>query len=209
MVTAETFTSGFLPRTIAQFQSRFSAVQFDVRVATTSMLVERIVAGDAEFGIAYNAPPNLALGRVGLATTQMAALMRPGHPLAGSTTPLGLADIGPYPVALPAEYSASRILLDTTAERLGIRLFSSIESDSVQLRLNIAMGSDTIVLVGLVAAMRWLDEGLLVARKLRDRPLNHGRVELLTLKGRQLPVAAQAFGTALQAEFDASPSLPA
>jgi len=205
IVTAETFTNGYLPQTIAAFQKRFRGTTFDVRVTTTSAVVEAILAGNAEFGIAYNAPPNPALNARALARTELAALMRPDHPLASHRHSIALSDLGTFPVALPAEASSSRMLLDATAERVGVKLNTFLNTESVQLRLHVASKSDVVVLVGVIAARAWLQEGTLVALPMKDRPLTGGRVELLTLKGRRLPPVAETFGSMLEAEFDTHP----
>lgn len=196
--TAESFTSGFLPKAMAEIQSRYPAVEFDVKVTNTGQVVESVLQSQADFGVAYNVPANINIASKVLVRSQMGVFVRPGHPLLLGRKAISLADIGNFPVALPATFSSSRMLIDSAADALNIQLRSGLTTDSVQLRLNVAVNSNLVVLVGRVAALRWLDDHSLVELELRDKKLSDGRVELLTLKGRRLSAAAQAFETALE-----------
>lgn len=193
----DSFTDQVVPSCLEAFRARHPDISFEVLVGTTSRILKLVRERRAEFGIGYNLPPESDI-RIDVSLPErIVALMRPDHRLAGREQ-LTTTDLADVKLSLPRPGSGNRLLIDAAAKYRGVVLKPAVESDSVPLRVSLAASSDIVALLAEIAAVRALASGALIAVPLRDRRLNDGRIELFSMTGRPLTVAAEAFSHLIQ-----------
>jgi DNA-binding transcriptional LysR family regulator len=120
------------------------------------------------------------------------ALLPPGHALARARS-LTLARMARYPLALPPPETTVRQMVDVACSRQGLRLDPVLVSGHARTLLHFVASGGGLSVGSEVAARHLVAAGELVARPIGDQGMDLRDIEVQTLAGRSLPVAAQAF----------------
>ena len=120
------------------------------------------------------------------------ALLPPGHPLtsAGSAT---LAQMAEYPLALPPPETTVRQMIDIVCSRQGLQLDAVLISNHAKTVVNFVQLGGGLSVASEIAVRHLVAEGAIVALPISDPGMDLRDIEIQTLAGRSLPVAAQAF----------------
>jgi len=196
----ESLVQHLLPRTIAQFHQRHPGVTFDVTIDGTDRIITAVREGRTDIGLTFYQPVGNELTTVFRVREPLLAVMSADHPLARRPR-ISLADSVPYPAALPMRHTGSRILIDIACKAAGIHLEPTLETNSIQLRIRFVHASLGITFLSRLSAWDGLRAGDLVAVPLRDRIVNSGTIDAITLSSRHIPIAAEEFLHALQREL--------
>ncbi|MBM6581189.1 LysR family transcriptional regulator [Microvirga sp. BT689] len=188
----ESFMNMVLPDCIRTFRHQYPGVNTVVRIGTTNGVVEDVKDGAVDFGLAYNPELDTDMKISYSLPERIVAVMPYSHPLA-SREQLSISDLVDIPLALPLPQSATGDLIFRTARRSGVKLRAALESNSVQIRLNMAVHADLIALLAHISAADAIRSGAVKALPFRERSLNQGRITMFSLPGRRLSVAADAF----------------
>jgi DNA-binding transcriptional LysR family regulator len=127
-------------------------------------------------------------------------VMSSQHPLAGRPR-VSMADCAAYPIALPMGNTGSGTLIDLACKAAGVHIKPVLQVNSIPLRLAFLRDNNGITFLPRLSAWDSLRTGALAGVALRDRLVNTGTIDAVTHISRQLPVAAEEFLRAVQAEL--------
>nr|WP_249137655.1 LysR family transcriptional regulator [Bradyrhizobium canariense] len=193
LAVIEPFASSVLPDCIARFRGTYPGIVFDVRVGNTRQVTTLVKEGISELGIAYNAPREAGIALRASTRQPLVAMVNPQHKLASAST-LKLKDVAAWPLILPPGGSPTRLLIEEAARRSNTQIERILlESDSVALRLAVALRTDGIAVLAQLSGENDRNAGVLRMLPISDAMLSDGRLELLAADGRVLTHATQQF----------------
>jgi LysR family carnitine catabolism transcriptional activator len=179
-----------VPRYIRRFCAQYPGVKVNLYDVSQEEVLERVRAGDVDFGIGTDAGVRHDLGIRPLITDTFIAVLPPGHPMCGKRE-LTWKDFVGVPVIGPPAGNPVREQLDFALAREGITLTRSFE---VALPLTIVgMVEGGLGVAVLTTAVSKLAEALgLTVRKI-TKPVIKREMSLLFHADRSLSPAAQNF----------------
>lgn len=203
LVSTEGYAFGFVPSLIASFRREYTGIRFSLDAASQHDIPRRIRAGEADIGLTLSLTSERDI-RVELRTpAPVMAVLAPRHPLAAKRT-LSLAQLAPYPLALPDRASTLRQLLEISCSRQQLVYEPAFTSRHMDALITFAAESDGVAFSGELAIRARLRRGEIVCAPLRDREMNERHFEVQTLAGRPLPEACKAFIAHIKKEISAS-----
>jgi DNA-binding transcriptional LysR family regulator len=139
-----------LPQVLVQFSKEFPLVEVELRQGNPQLVVEMLLRGEADVGIATEAID----GRAGLRTFpcftwEHVAIVPRGHPLEALKTP-SLKDLAAYPIITYTPEFTGRSNIDAAFEAAGIHpdiRLAAVDADVIKTYVRLGMG------VGIVAEM--------------------------------------------------------
>lgn len=200
LITTEGYAFGFAPALIASFRREYAGIRFSLETGSQHDIPRRIRDGDADIGLTLSLTSERDI-RVELRSpAPVMAVLAPGHPLAGKRS-LSLAQLAPYPLALPDRASTLRQLLEISCSRQQLPYEPAFASHHLDALISFAAESDAVAFCGELAIRARVRRGEVVCVPLRDREMNERHFEVQTLAGRPLPEACKAFITHLKKEI--------
>jgi DNA-binding transcriptional LysR family regulator len=190
---SQALAHGFLPSVVTEFQRTYPLIVFEVSVCDHERAMQMLAAYEVEIVLVFRPPflPNFqALATI---KQRLVAVMSSDHPLAASKN-LRLSDCAPYPLALPEPSIGGRQLLEEVADRGGVRLHPTIQSNSFEFLRGCVAESQALSFQITVGALPDdLAKYSLVARDIDPRDLPESHLALGQLRGRHLSIAAAMF----------------
>lgn len=181
-----------VPTAIAAFRRDHPGIAFTVAVGGSSEVVQAVKDAEADIGVVF--------GRIGMpdlvvkasAPEPLCAVMRKDHPLA--TLPeVTMRQTLKWPTAIPLTRGGSGALLDAALAADGLRMTPVLESNSIDLLRRFALGGGGITfLPRLMVAGEGRDSELAVVPVV-DAAMGGGCIDVLTRRGRALPLAVEEF----------------
>ena len=197
----EALVPHLLPHAVSRFSERYPGIRFEVTIDGSDQVVAAVREGRTDIGLAFYPPAEAELETAFKMREPLVATMSAGHPLADQPK-VSLADCAAYPVALPMKNTGSRILIDVACKSAGIHIAPTLETNSIQLRVEFVKVNHGITFLSRLSAWDSLHAGQLAAVPLRDRLVNNATIDAITHSARQLPLAAEEFLRFLQGEFE-------
>jgi DNA-binding transcriptional LysR family regulator len=200
IASSQALLSYFLPEQIAAYRSAHPAVTFGVQLRDRTAAEKALVDLSADLALVFEAVNLADLHILQTIRQPVYALMREDHPLACRES-LRLHDCLDFPVALPTAPIGIRNLLETAVRRTSLKLQPVIESDSFEYLRHHALAENIItfqIAIGLPLNQPY---GGLVSRKIDERDVPPGVLQLCQLRGRTLPVAAARFANQILSVF--------
>jgi DNA-binding transcriptional LysR family regulator len=192
LVSTEGYAYDFIPSLIASFRESYAGIRFSLDVCSQQDVPRRVRDGEADIGLTLSLTSERDI-RVEMRTpAPVLAVLARGHPLAGKRT-LSLAQVAPYPLALPDRDSTLRQLFDISSSRQQLRCESVFVSRHIDALISFASAGGGVAFCGELPIRGRLKAGNVVAIPLRDREMNERHFEVQTLAGRILPDACKAF----------------
>jgi len=192
LASAEGFAIDFLPRVIADFQQKYPAIQFQVYVGPPASLSRQVREGNADIGIAFSRMPQPDIKVEHQQPAPVMAVMRHDHPL-GEFKQVSLAQLLPYPIALPGPDTTLRQLFDIACSHQQLLFEPVLTSNYVETILNFVVYSGGVSISGEISVRYRIASGEMIMRPIRDRGLNGRQIEVQTLIGRTLPEVVKIF----------------
>ncbi|MGG5819470.1 LysR family transcriptional regulator [Falsiroseomonas sp. HW251] len=197
-----------VPTAIADFRADHPGIAFAVVVAGSSQVLDAVREAEADIGIAFgcSAVPELQVrGRI---AEPLCAVMRADHPLA--TLPsVTVRQTLQWPIGIPLTGGGTCTLLNAALAAAGLRLTPALETNSIDLLRRFALnGKGITFLPRLMVAGEAPNRDLAVV-PVEDSPMPQGHVEIVTLRGRALPLAAEEFAGYLLRRLDQAVKAPA
>lgn len=194
---AHGFAAQALPPKFAAFQAEHPSVRFNLTILDAGLVTERVRSAQADIGITYSHAAEKDIAVIFARPAEIIAVMRPGHPLAGSgaqrVTPLLLTQLSAYPLALPESGSALRRVLDMASSLYNTTLSPAFTSNHPEAVYHYLLTGDAVTLCARLTAAEHLASGRLACRPVDDALLNGGQIQVQTHVSRPLPDAAQRF----------------
>ena len=184
IATSDAFANELVPQACAAFQRQHPGVRFEVTMVPTLQVSARVLAGDADIGLRFSMSPLQNIAVVYRQSAPVLAVLRPDHPL-----------------ALPPAETTIRQMIDLACSRQGLQLDAVLTTNHAKTLLNFVLHSGGVTVSSEVGVRHMLAAGLLVAKPLSDAGMDLRDIEVQTLAGRQLPVAATAFLELLVAQL--------
>ncbi len=186
------FAIEFLPRTAAEFQRRFPGIQFHLQVAGPAEVTAAVLRGDADIGLTYSRAAERGIHVAHRQSTPVLAVVRPDHPLAGRHR-VTLAQLHPYPVALPDRDSTVRQLFDIGCSHEGLVFEPVFTSGSFEALGHFVLHAGAVSIAGEITVRHRIRRGELRGIPIRAQGMDGRTVELQTLTGRTLPEGVRGF----------------
>ena len=192
LATSDAFANELVPQLCARFRQAHAGISFEVQVLPTADVPAAVRGGEADIGLCFSRAPEKDIAVAWRQRAPVLALLPPGHALARARR-LTLARMAPYPLALPPPETAVRQMLDIACSRQGLRLDPVLVSGHARTLLHFVASGGGLSVGSEVAARHLVAAGKLLALPMADQGMDLRDIEVQTLAGRSLPVAAQAF----------------
>jgi DNA-binding transcriptional LysR family regulator len=190
--TIEGLVDSVVALTIAKFNSRYPEIHFEVDVASTDRIMEAIVAGDADIGIALNAPRRAEVSVCCNWQEPLHAIVAPSHTLSDRKS-ISLQELACYPAALPDRTFGVRRQIDAMLEQADLQPTILVVTNSILTTVCVARRGVAYTLMPLFVVERDIDAGTLLAIPLTDGGLELSRIEICVHRNRRLSLAAREF----------------
>lgn len=203
IATSSGFALEFLPNVIAEFQQQYPGVHFQVKIARPAAVTTTILSGDADIGLTYSRAAERDIYVAHQQTAPVMVIMRPDHPLAGHHG-LKLAQLQPYPLALPDRDNTVRQLFDVCCSRHQLVFEPAIVTDSFEALISYVLRGSALSIAGEVTVRHRMQRGELAGLLLQEHGMADRSIEVQTLMGRTLPEAVRVFLDTLRQQLGAS-----
>jgi DNA-binding transcriptional LysR family regulator len=181
-----------VPSAIADFRRDHPGIAFSVVVAGSAQVLQAVKEGETDIGVAFgrSAVPELQVkGRV---AEPLCAVMRADHPLA--TLPrVTVKQTLQWPIGVPLTGGGTTALLNAALAAGGMRLTPALETNSIDLLRRFALAGDGITFLARLMVASDSPDRRLAVIPVDDAAMAQSHVEVVTLRGRTLPLAAEAF----------------
>ncbi|WP_417672062.1 LysR family transcriptional regulator [Roseibium sp.] len=185
----------FMPRHIASYRAEHPGVTFAVNVRDRDAAEDDLRSYRCDLALVFE-PTHLSDFDVILSVEQpVYAVMARSHPLAQKRE-LRLRDCLRFPSVVPPPAIGIRYLLDLAVGRMTQKLSSTIEADSFEFMRHYVKNEMAVGFQFPVGLNIGKDDSL-AFRPLLKRDVAYGRLSLLQMKGRTLPVASARFANQL------------
>lgn len=192
IASIEGLASYLLPHVISQYREKHHGIHFELMVATSTEVTQRVCEGLADIGLTISPAPAKNIKVEKRIKAPIHAVMSTTHPLA-SKQHVSLSQLSNYPLALPTENSTIRQLCNVSCSRQGLLIEPVLVSNYVTTLVHFAACKGGVTLIGDVS-VRHLSEGTaLVSLPIRDREMSGRTIEVQTLAGRTLPKGVADF----------------
>lgn len=181
----------FLYPALSEFSAAHPSVSFEVMVASSDQLVQRLIEDEADIVVAFNP----ILHRSVLSLAEIAdALVLAAHPddAVAQRQSVRIADVGEMKLALPDRTFGLRRLVDDIAAATGIELKPALVTNSIESLRSYARAGMGVSMLTRCATRRDAAEGRLVIVPLQGRNLRKACLKICVRKGRSLSPAARA-----------------
>ena len=202
LATSDAFANELVTELCARFQQTHAGIGFDVQVLPTAEVPAAVRSGAADIGLCFSRAPEKDIQVAWRQGAPVVALLPPGHALARSRS-VTLARMASYPLALPPAQATVRQMLDIACSRQDLRLVPVLVSNHARTLLHFVANGGGLSVGSEVAARHLVAAGRVLIKPLADQGMDLRDVEVQTLAGRSLPVAAQAFLALLCARLPA------
>ena len=192
LATSDAFANELVPRLCVEFQRTHAGIQFSVIALPTAQVPDAVRSGAADIGLCFSRSPHKDIEVAYRQTAPVLALLPPGHPLAGAGS-VTLAQMAAYPLALPPAETTVRQMIDIVCSRQGLQLDAVLISNHAKMVVNFVLLGGGLSVASEIAVRHLVAEGAIVALPISDPGMDLRDIEIQTLAGRSLPVAAQAF----------------
>lgn len=186
------FAIEFLPKAMAQFREQHPGMQFHLRVAAPAAVTQAVLNTEADIGLTYSRTAERDIEVQHRQVSPVIAIMRPDHPLARHAS-VTLAQMHPYPVALPERDNTVRQLFDIGCSQRQLVFDPVLVSNHFETLTHFVLHAGGMSISGEVTVRERVRRGELHAVLIRERSMNGRAIELQTLAGRTLPEGVRAF----------------
>lgn len=187
----EGFAEDFLPAEIARFRAEHPAARVHLTVTDPAAASAAVAHGSADVALTFSLAPAPGVRVEHSSAEPIVALVPAGHPLAGLDQ-VALADLQEHPLALMAEGSTLRELVDLCCAAEGLHLEPVLTSTSSAALTALARRTGAVTLTGLLSSRHLVRDGF------RTVPLSHPELrrrnlQVQTMARRTLPPPVDAF----------------
>ncbi len=195
----ESVTESLLPRAIVEYQKEHPGVSFQVMVDAPKASLDALARDEVDLIVSHQAQDRSIVSILAAHQHPLCALVAPDHPLAQRREAF-LAELAPFPLAMPPRTRASRTVLDRAIAESNLSLRPTLESDSIEFLKSYSRKGQAVCF-GFFLSLRD-DSSELSTIDLRDPACQRGRMFLATRRGRELPIAAASFAERLKERLE-------
>ncbi len=187
--SAESAAIGMLPKLLGAIRAEFSGIRFTLAVDAPAVLQADLLEDRVDLILTHETPNHYDIAIITATRMPFCALMRAGHPLAGSATLL-MADCEAFPVVLAHENFAARALVDAAMSDAALKLQPVLITNMFEVMKKFVAITDAISFQFHAAPFTDATLEGLVAIPLADPQLAQAQLTLAVRRGRSLPRGA-------------------
>lgn len=186
----------FLPQQIHEYQAQHPGVSFKINPCDIETALVQVTDMQADMAMVFEPMLRREFEVIDSIQQEVVVLFAKDHPLAKSRDSVRLSECLQYQLALPADVTGVRSLLERAVQRSQQSMMIAIESEDSQFLLNTTRLGELITFdIPLGLSRKSLEKKNLSWRKIDRNDINHGRLYLGQLKNRNLSVAAFKFAS--------------
>ncbi|EMR47544.1 LysR family transcriptional regulator [Pseudomonas putida LS46] len=192
IATSEAYIEGLMDEVVTDFCVRYPRIEVGVNAFPVNDVVNEVVDGRADLGVAFNPPAHPHINHLVSASRPVNVIVNPQHPLALRGTDVTVEDVVKYPVATPPSSFGLGQIVKMLEYAEGLQLNIQLRTNSLVALKQFAKKGEGITFFGKYAVMRELKCGELVALPMRHSLFQTCKVCLIARSGRPLgPAAAE------------------
>lgn len=195
--SVEGMVSDFVYPVLSEFSKAHPAVTFDLMMASSDSLLDRLLDDDADLIVAFNLPAHRHITSLAQIQDSLVVVSHPEHELAG-TTAISLREAVQWPIALPDQTFGMRHLINQVALTAKVDLFPALVTNSIESLRSFARIGMGLSILTTHSVRNDVERGLLTSMPLREKKLRAARVDICVRRERQLPAAARALALAFE-----------
>lgn len=131
VASVEGVASTLLSECIVDYQGAHSNVSISVQVLSSRAVVDAVLSGEVEIGLAFEPQKLRELRFVHAIVQPLCAVMRPDHPLARKRS-VELVDVVKYPLVLPNVSFGLRQIFDRATAAADLEVAPAVETNSIE-----------------------------------------------------------------------------
>lgn len=186
---------GLLAGLITTFAERFlgkhGGIVMSVSAFGSRAVADAVAAHHHDFGLVFGDSPRRDLLELATMKQPLCAIVGPTHPLARRRR-CRLADVVPFPVALPNRSFGIRQLIDRVCAGQRLELSTVVETNTLAFAWRLVLAGDRVTFLPRDTVQAEVVDGRLIAIPLEDPLLGATRVTLVASAARVLSPAAAA-----------------
>lgn len=200
----ECLAGSFAQTLFDEVQSRFRGLTLELFVGGTRQLLQRLMAGELNMVVCFNAPPQPDLTKLLSFDVPAGIVIAPGHPLAGKSA-VRLSECLEYPLILPDFSLATRSLIDRAMASVSASPVPSAVTNSTRLMKQLVRDGRHIAFLGVVDLLDEINEGSLTFVPLSDGRLPQEALALVIRNSQPTTPAVAALQNLLRSQLLALP----
>jgi DNA-binding transcriptional LysR family regulator len=181
-----------VPSAIGDFRRDHPGIAFSVVVAGSAQVLGAVKDAEADIGVAFGRSGMPELSVKGRVAEPLCAVMRADHPLAMLPS-VTVRQTLQWPIGIPLTGGGTCALLNTTLAAEGLRLTPALETNSIDLLRRFVLAGEGITFLARLMVAGEAPDSRIAIVPVQDPPMVQSHVEVVTLRGRALPLAAEAF----------------
>jgi len=205
LVAMDSHATGVLPALVEALNAEHPLVSLSVELSTPDDAETALMTGKADLAAIFNLAPRRELLVLWKAQLPLGCVVAPGHALAGRKT-VSFQEATAYPIALQSRAITIRRLLEAQFSWLFKDARGFVESNSLQLVKQLALGGQRLIFTSELDVAPELAAGALVFIPIRDQGAEPQdisvAVDATRPPGPVVKLVAQQLIAALQASLD-------
>lgn len=201
LAIVEGASTEFALRVASDFHREYPGVSYEFVVSGSQQVVQSVLAGAADFGLAVNPPEMPGLRIVETARFRLGAVVPPNHSLAGNVN-ARLSDCIEHGIVIPDRSLALREVIDRMLAKSSSQPRVVAASNSIMVMKDLVTRGMGIGLMTEMDARREIEARSLVYVPLKDQAIQASVLSLCVAADRQLSLASsgllQRFGDELK-----------
>jgi len=204
LATMNGLAGGLIPPVIASFREAHPRVQVSVRSLFADDIINAVLSGEADLGLAYNIADTPGLTPRAVYHTRLGAIVTADHPLA-LRSPARLADCLDYPVVLGDQSMTIYGLVMSAFAQADLPFSPSYQSNSIDFMKAMVRDTNTncVTFLSRIDVAEEQRRGSLVYVTIRDRFLSGQTLTLVRRSKGVLDVAVNLLEEAIKAKLTA------
>ena len=181
----------FLPARIAQYRKTHANVSFEILRRNPEDALRALQDYNADLSFIFGPVPAPEYQILASVSLNLGVVMHQDHPLADKPA-LSLIDCQDYPAIIPAEGSGLYQMLYHAQAKSGLNLRQAVISESYDFMFNYSRYENAITFMLPLEESEFLANDVVI-KPFKPKDKIAGRLHLIQLKGRVLPVASAKF----------------
>lgn len=196
IAATEGFGLSLIPSAIHDFRRDHPGIRVELHVDAPAEVTRMVRDGDVDIGATFSFAPQAGVRAIGEGRAPVLAVLAKDHPLAGRVV-LSLAELAAEPMALPEKDTTARQVFDIACGLAGVSVQPVLVSNYIAALWAFAAEGGGITIASSFS-VHSRSVGTQVALVPIDAPtLDQRRYQILTMLGRRLPDAVDAFASHL------------